>query len=51
VEKLQKDLYHWLHYYNHERPHRGYRNMGKRPIETIEIDKVVKEQMTKKEAA
>ncbi|SYZ73769.1 hypothetical protein TRIP_C60039 [Candidatus Zixiibacteriota bacterium] len=24
-----------LNYCNTERPHRGYRNMGKRPIETI----------------
>lgn len=51
VEELQKDLDHWLHYYNQERPHRGYRNMGRRPIETIEEGKAVKEQMTHKEAA
>jgi transposase InsO family protein len=51
VEELQKDLDHWLQYYNHERPHRGYRNMGKRPIETIEDGKAVKEQMIHKEAA
>jgi transposase InsO family protein len=51
VEELQKDLDQWLHYYNHERPHRGYRNMGKRPIETIEDGKAVKEQMIHKEAA
>ena len=50
VEELQKDLDQWLHYYNHERPHRGYRNMGKRPIETIEYGKVVKKQMTEKKA-
>jgi len=35
VAALQEDLDAWLHHYNHERPHRGYRNMGKRPIETI----------------
>lgn len=35
VEALQKDLDAWLIHYNTERPHRGYRNMGKRPIETI----------------
>ena len=35
VEALQKDLDEWLKYYNEERPHRGYRNMGKRPIDTI----------------
>ena len=43
VEKLQKDLDQWLHQYNYERPHRGYRNMGRRPIETIEAGKVIKE--------
>jgi hypothetical protein len=35
VEKLQADLDKWLDYYNNQQPHRGYRNMGKRPIETI----------------
>jgi len=35
VEELQVDLDKWLDYYNNQRPHRGYRNMGKRPIETI----------------
>jgi len=39
VEELQIDLDAWLNYYNTERPHRGYRNMGKRPIETIEKGK------------
>ena len=34
-EELQKDLDTWLIHYNNERPHRGYRNMGKRPIDTI----------------
>lgn len=34
-----------------ERPHRGYRNMGRRPIETIEAGKIVKEQLTENEAA
>ena len=51
VQELQKDLDQWLHYYNHERPHRGYRNMGKRPIETIEEGKFVKEQMVFGKAA
>jgi hypothetical protein len=50
VEELQQDLDQWLHYYNYERPHRGYRNMGKRPIETIEEGKLVKEQVLKKAA-
>ena len=35
LDTLQDKLDAWLHLYNHERPHRGYRNMGKRPIETI----------------
>ena len=35
VEELQVDLDKWLDYYNNQRPHRGYRNIGKRPIETI----------------
>ena len=39
VEELQKDLDKWLEYYNHERPHRGYRNMGRRPVETFELAK------------
>lgn len=39
VDELQTDLDEWLEYYNHQRPHRGYRNMGKRPIETLEEGK------------
>jgi transposase InsO family protein len=35
VETLQVDLDTWLVYYNNERPHQGYRNRGKRPIDTI----------------
>ena len=35
VEALQADLDRWLTYYNTERPHLGYRNMGKRPIDTV----------------
>jgi transposase InsO family protein len=35
VEALQKDLGNWLEHHNHERPHQGYRNTGKRPIDTI----------------
>ena len=45
VEELQIDLDKWLDYYNRERPHRGYRNMGKRPIETIEKGKKIKAKM------
>jgi transposase InsO family protein len=33
---LQADLDAWLHHYNHERPHLGYRNQGRRPWETVE---------------
>lgn len=35
VEALQEDFDKWLKHYNTERPHQGYRNMGKRPIDTI----------------
>lgn len=35
VEALQADLDVWLHDYNYERPHQGYRNLGKRPFDTI----------------
>jgi transposase InsO family protein len=35
VEALQADFDVWLAHYNTERPHRGYRNMGRRPIDTI----------------
>jgi transposase InsO family protein len=36
VEALQTDLDTWLHHYNRERPHLGYRNQGRRPWETVE---------------
>ena len=35
VEALQADLDQWLHFYNYERPHLGYRNLGKRPFDTL----------------
>jgi len=35
VQSLQDDLNLWLIHYNTERPHRGYRNQGKRPIDTV----------------
>ena len=44
VDALQKDLDEWLRYYNYERPHRGYRNMGRRPIDTIELGKKKREE-------
>jgi transposase InsO family protein len=37
VEALQVDLDAWLVHYNTERPHQGYRNQSRRPIETIEL--------------
>lgn len=37
VEALQEDFDNWLRYYNYERPHQGYRNMGRRPIDTINL--------------
>ena len=36
MEELQKDLDKYLRFYNTERPHQGYRNMGKRPVDTVE---------------
>ena len=36
VEALQADLDAWLHHYNRERPHLGYRNQGRRQWETVE---------------
>jgi len=35
VDALQADLDAWLVNYNTERLHLGYRNMGRRPIETV----------------
>ncbi len=35
VEALQADFDTFLRHYNYERPHRGYRNMGKCPINTL----------------
>lgn len=39
VEVLQDDLDAWLVHYNTERSHQGYRNMGRRPIDTINLFK------------
>ena len=50
VQALQTDLDDWLHQYNYERPHRGYRNMGRRPFETIEMGKSEREKAMKKVA-
>ncbi len=35
VESLQKDLHEWLHFYNTQRPHLGYRNNGRTPLQTV----------------
>jgi transposase InsO family protein len=35
VDALQADFTVWLTHYNTERPHLGYRNRGKRPIDTV----------------
>lgn len=35
VEALQADLDVWLCFYNEERPHLGYRNLGRRPLDTV----------------
>jgi transposase InsO family protein len=35
LEALQADLNQWLLFYNQERPHLGYRNQGRRPMDTF----------------
>jgi transposase InsO family protein len=47
IEEIQQDLDVWLAYYNQDRPHRGYRNMGRRPVETFNNGKKVREDMMK----
>ena len=37
VETLQADLDAWLHHYNHERLHLGYRKQGCRRWDTVEL--------------
>jgi transposase InsO family protein len=37
VAALQAALDTWLTYYNTERPHLGYRNQGRRPIDTLSL--------------
>jgi transposase InsO family protein len=37
VDTLQADLDAWLTHYNMQRPHQGYRNRGRRPIETVDL--------------
>ena len=36
LESLQQDLDVWMDSYNTKRPHQGYRNMGRRPIDTVD---------------
>lgn len=48
LETLQADLDVWLIHYNTERTHQGYRNMGRRPIDTI--NEFLKKQNAKKDA-
>jgi len=36
IEALQEDLDAWLVEYNTRRPHQGYRNRGKRPMDVIQ---------------
>ena len=36
-----------LQNYKYERPHRDYCDMGRRSIETIEVGKLIREQMQK----
>jgi len=39
ADELQKDLDKWTDHYNNERPHRGYRNQGRKPFETFMMGK------------
>jgi transposase InsO family protein len=39
VADLQADMDKWLERYNRERPHRGYRNQGRKPYETFTLGK------------
>jgi transposase InsO family protein len=50
LDALQEDLDTWLKEYNYERPHRGYRNQGRRPIETFELGKKRREELAKEAA-
>jgi hypothetical protein len=43
LEALQEDFDLWLQFYNEQRPHLGYRNQGKKPLERIlDFKKTVK---------
>ena len=49
VDVIQIDFHTWIVEYNLVRPHQGYRNLGKHPIEWI--DEFVKQQCYKEEDA
>ena len=36
IEELQQELDRWLHHYNYEKSHYGYRNMGKKPADLLQ---------------
>jgi hypothetical protein len=36
LESLQQDLDAWMETYHTKCPHQGYRNMGRRPIDTVD---------------
>jgi hypothetical protein len=37
LDDLQADLADWLMFYNTNQAHQGYRNMGRTPLETIDL--------------
>lgn len=37
VDELQADFDQWRLHYNSERAHQGYRNVGRRTVDTIEL--------------
>lgn len=47
LDDMQKDLDQWLKFYNYQRPHLGYRNLGKTPIQSLLL---FKEKNSKKSA-
>jgi len=49
LDELQANLDVWLVHYNTERPHQGYRNMGRRPIDTINEFLKSRKQIVKEE--
>lgn len=42
METLQADFDGWLGHYNTERPHLRYRNLGRRPIDTINLYRAIR---------